>query len=315
MTPSTQTKLLRLQLLAGGDTPPAGPCLATVTFGSGPPPAWSPLAIQVPLDPLGEDWTEVWHADQAPTTGESHGFHLAETEFLTVGSVQLEGRSLERQTNDLYTQLLTLCEERGRRLCRVWNTIPDCLGGPAKFLRYMEFCKGRAEAFEAHFGASFARHLCAFSAVGSFAGPQTLHFLATTGGGLPVENSRQTSAYRYPRRYGPRSPSFARGLRLPDEHGQQLLVSGTASIVGHESRHPGDVIGQTRETLRNLRAVLSASDTFTLLKVYLRHPRDQTVVARMLAADLPGAYRTVWLHADICRPELLVEIEGVARPR
>ena len=36
-----------------------------------------------------------------------------------------------------------------------------------------------------------------------------------------------------------------------------LFVSGTASIVGHETQHRGDVVAQTRETLANLSSVLA----------------------------------------------------------
>ena len=49
--------------------------------------------------------------------------------------------------------------------------------------------------------------------------------------GTPVENPRQVSAYRYPREYGPQSPTFARAL-LPPSPRVPLLLSGTASIDG-----------------------------------------------------------------------------------
>ena len=75
--------------------------------------------------------------------------------------------------------------------------------------------------------------------------------------------------------------------------GPLLLVSGTASIVGHASMHCGDTAAQLRETLANLDVLLqpahasgaSLSARFnagSLLKVYLRHGGDAAIVDRCL---------------------------------
>ena len=80
--------------------------------------------------------------------------------------------------------------------------------------------------------------------------------------------------------------------------GPLLLVSGTASIVGHESMHPGDAVAQLHETLDNLDALLQraatrsppapsrASDADSLLKVYLRRAGDAASVEQCLRARL-----------------------------
>jgi len=106
-----------------------------------------------------------------------------------------------------------------------------------------------------------------------------------------------------------------------------LFISGTASIVGHQTMHVGDVVLQTRETLNNLRAVIDAanqrysledgSPRFTLaalnFRVYIRRSQDFDVVR----AELVAAFGTevpvppiVYLRSDVCRPDLLVEIEA-----
>jgi enamine deaminase RidA (YjgF/YER057c/UK114 family) len=106
---------------------------------------------------------------------------------------------------------------------------------------------------------------------------------------------------------------------------QGLLVSGTASIVGHQSVHEGDVGAQTGETLENLHAVLAQAarlagpgtrfDPTTMQStVYLRRPGDaaavRTVLAQAWGATSPAVAQAVFVRADICRRELLVEIEG-----
>jgi chorismate lyase/3-hydroxybenzoate synthase len=291
--------------------------LATVRYSArGPAPQQSGLVVDVPLTQLGSrKLVEVWTSDEPCAIDERHGFRLARTDAWLFGAVEFGEGPLGERTRAAYERLLDLVDEDDKHLLRVWNSVPDTLAGRPDFLRYMEFCQGRAEAFETHYGADFESHLCAFSAVGSLDGAQCLYFLAAREAGVALENPRQVSAYRYPPRYGPRSPSFARALRGPRSAGGALFLSGTASIVGHESRHPGEVEEQTRETLCNLRALLGDSDVMDLLKVYLRHAQDRAAVGAILEQEFGRQLPTLWLRADICRPELLVEIEGLASPR
>ncbi|MBU2285069.1 MAG: hypothetical protein KKC85_01380, partial [Gammaproteobacteria bacterium] len=140
------------------------------------------------------------------------------------------------------------------------------------------------------------------------------------------ENPRQVSAYRYPPTYGPRSPTFSRAALAGIGGGDvALFISGTASIVGHETVHLGDVRAQTEETLRNLGAVIDAANALATTKfdlsaidcvVYVRHVSDvdtvRAVLGEALGRDAHTLTRAVYLEADICRQDLLVEIEAHA---
>jgi enamine deaminase RidA (YjgF/YER057c/UK114 family) len=136
-----------------------------------------------------------------------------------------------------------------------------------------------------------------------------------------IENPRQTSAYHYPPKFGRHSPIFSRACVWGEAGGGRLFVSGTASIVGHETIHRGDVIAQTRETMVNIGALLEqanrlvGSSRYSLdglkLKVYLRNPADLPDVEATLAELLQPAASIVYLQADVCREDLLVEIEAV----
>jgi chorismate lyase/3-hydroxybenzoate synthase len=145
------------------------------------------------------------------------------------------------------------------------------------------------------------------------AGSLAVYAIAARDSGVQVENPRQVSAYDYPRRYGPRSPSFARATVAAG----LLLTAGTSSVVGHRSVHGGDVAAQLEETLANLEALALAGGgpglaMFDRLKVYLRRRSDYELVAARLERELPGA-QMLFLESDICRGDLLVEIEGVGR--
>jgi chorismate lyase / 3-hydroxybenzoate synthase len=153
-----------------------------------------------------------------------------------------------------------------------------------------------------------------------------VRFLAGRTAPQPLENPRQVPAWRYPSEFGPRAPTFSRAVLVPVSASElTLLISGTASIVGSASVHPGDVKGQTEETLRNLQAVIPAahergSARFELpsmtCTVYVRHAADVEQVRRgfeaAVGADSHAARRALYLQADICRSDLLVEIEAHA---
>jgi len=234
---------------------------------------------------------------------------------------------LEELSRAHFAALLDLAGERGYpHLVRVWNYLPAINEGDGDFERYRRFNAGRARAFEERFGAATAESLfCASSAVGTPGARLGSAFLATRAPALHLENRRQVPAARYPRRYGPRAPSFSRATLVDADAGSALFVSGTASIVGHETVHPGSLEHQIDETLRNLDAVIEEAGRlaqwrvpglrhFAQVKVYLRFAGQADAARTRLEGRLPAGAATVFLEADICRDDLLVEIEGLALP-
>ena len=98
-----------------------------------------------------------------------------------------------------------------------------------------------------------------------------------------------------------------------------LFVSGTASIVGHETLHIGNASAQTRETIANILAVMAQAQrtgleasnaNANLLKTYLRRPDDLTTVRHCLLQAFGATANTLYLQADICRSNLLLEVEA-----
>jgi chorismate lyase/3-hydroxybenzoate synthase len=296
------------------------PILGVVGYGttaslgeSGPA---GPPRLEIPLPPLGDPALELWLGDE-PAEVSRHGrWHVARSGgALFAAGIGYEGveGDLEALTARLYRELLTLTAEFGYPyLWRMWNCLPWINRAQHGLERYKRFCRARADAFAAVYGPRFEPRLCASTAVGSHdGGALVLHFLAGREPGSHHENPRQVSAYRYPLEYGPRSPSFARATLVG---GGTLLVSGTASIVGHRTVHAGEAATQLAETVRNVRALLGTGDRearVTAVKTYLRDPELLPLVAGKLARELPGAAAS-FVHADVCREDLLLEIEAVA---
>jgi chorismate lyase/3-hydroxybenzoate synthase len=204
-------------------------------------------------------------------------------------------------------------------LIRIWNYFPDINLGDEDAERYRQFCVGRAQAVDAEFNNPPP----AATAIGSVLN-DGLHVLALCSirPAVALENPRQTPAWQYPRQYGKVSPGFSRGAVLhAGSAAPVLLASGTASIVGHASVHLHDVAEQCRESLRNLRALLDegekqCSARFDLsdcqaLRVYVRDPVQLGAVRSVFESSGIPAENIVYVHGEVCRRELAVELEGV----
>jgi chorismatase len=273
--------------------------------------------------------SELWSAGE-PVTYHARGpLTLAKNGQVMMGVISFPDTQteLELQTQTTYRRILDCCEtEDYPHLFRIWNFIPH-INEPDAFgmERYRAFCKGRALAFfdDRHCKEQF---LPAGTGVGSRGGPVTICFLASRNERpINLENSRQVPAYHYPTCYGPKSPSFARGTYLRLKAGEVIYVSGTSSIVGHETLFPGDVDKQCRTSLENIEFLLSRENlsgygiqgrtglaSLDHVKVYIRHQEDAEAVKKICGRAFSPRSRVLYLGADICRSDLLVEIEGCA---
>jgi chorismate lyase / 3-hydroxybenzoate synthase len=262
--------------------------------------------------------------------------HYRFCEDLLFGSVTVDERTLEvsgpgteegdcaalsQATTCAYGEIFGVLGKTGHRhLIRVWNYLPEINREADGDERYRHFNSARQRAFRS-WGRPTELTVPAASALGSPAGsPLSIYFLAAREPAKMIENPRQTSAYHYPPKFGVHSPSFSRACVRDESAGTNLFVSGTASIVGYESLHRGDVVAQTRETIANIQALLEEANRVVgapryaldrlKLKVYVRQPRDLDAVRLALSASLRPSTPVVYLRADVCREDLLVEIEA-----
>lgn len=232
--------------------------------------------------------------------------------------------ALEEAAYQLYRDVFATLQGTGLpHLLRLWNYLPRINAQSSGLERYRQFNIGRQRAF-IDSGARAFEGAPAACAIGTVGGGLALNFIAGRQVPRALENPRQVPAWRYPSAYGPRAPTFSRAALVDMGGGDVgLWISGTASIVGHESVHLGDVRAQTRETLANLRAVLAAAQAQTDAPlaleqlqccIYVRHAEEQAAVREGLdaawGAASPAAAAAVYVQADICRAELRVEVEG-----
>jgi enamine deaminase RidA (YjgF/YER057c/UK114 family) len=241
----------------------------------------------------------------------------------------LSDDALREQTRDAYEAILDDVRARRQYPVRFWNHVPN-LNAAASLRRdrYMVFNAGRYEAMVNFYGcpARFDAQLATASAVGSMDGDLLIHCLSAGAAATPLNNPRQVAPYHYSRRFGPLPPCFARAVRLAWP-ARWLLAGGTAAIRGEDSVYREDPNRQINETLTNLAALVCAAlgrvdlgDTERLLSLrHYRHLRvyfpnrehEKTILAH-LHAVFPNVQPIERVVVNLCRPELLVEIEGVA---
>jgi enamine deaminase RidA (YjgF/YER057c/UK114 family) len=236
------------------------------------------------------------------------------------GVASLSAASFIESVREAYAALARTISARQRHPLRFWNFIPhihDALDGIGD--RYMAFNMGRFAAFAQWFGTPdvFEHPVPTASAVGVEGDAFWVYVLAGDAPGVPVENPRQRPSYLYSRRYGPRPPCFSRATKCDST----LFIGGTASIIDERSRHIAQIEAQTVETLRNMAEVIKVAAAEALpeslaalrdLRLYLTRPDYSPTVLKIVSEHALNVRRVEVVTAKLCRPELLVEIEGVA---
>ena len=142
---------------------------------------------------------------------------------------------------------------------------------------------------------------------------------------LPLENPRQTPAFEYARHYSPETPKFARAMAVVYDNQAAVYVSGTASITASETQHIGNPAKQTEETLLNIAALIAPENfaasgfagygatlqDLAVVRAYIKHAADYETVRAVCEQQLQGV-PVLYSIGDVCRDDLLVELEAVA---
>ncbi len=304
-----------------------------------PVPVTASMTPQLDAPALCEVWRIAGPRPRLSSTSRLGRVNYRYCEDLLFGAASIQERDLHvHRTEDSSAALLlateiayreifaVLSSSEHRHLIRIWNYLPQINASSGGDERYRHFNSARQTAFR-NSGRATMGTVPAASALGSPEGsPVTVYFLAGRRPPRMVENPRQTSAYHYPPKFGRHSPIFSRACAWGGAESAALFISGTASIVGHETIHPGNVVAQTRETLVNIGALLDEANrvldntSYSLgnlkFKVYVRRPADLPLIKATLSEVLGRGASIVYLRADVCREDLLVEIEaaGAAGP-
>lgn len=223
----------------------------------------------------------------------------------------------------LAMQLLRTTEQP--YMARMWSLVPGIHDAIGRGLdRYRVFNLGRFDAFCRWFGGakSLAGSLPAATCVGHQGNDLVIHALGTRSRGEPVENPRQVPAFEYSGVYGPRPPCFARAMIAQFLESRRLLISGTSSVRGEDSVYARSLSPQFDLTIENIDLLarsVRGEHRFDragveTARVYCARAADLPWLVEHASAALPRQASIEYLVADICRPELLVEVEVTIAP-
>ena len=298
--------------------------MCVVGYGAEQPAVTDPSVLWVNMPMLGaESVYEIWTSNQ-PVRSFGDGAIAGKGNddiFLGGISIQLDPT---QNFSDLvlrtYSDIFAFQQRHAyKNLLRIWNYFPGINAQQDGLERYRSFSSGRHEALMLN--NINVEDTPAACALGSHGGALVIYFLAGRLPGQQIENPRQMSAYHYPQQYGPRSPAFSRATLAFNESAPTLFISGTASIIGHETVHLDSVRLQTLETIKNIHAVIDQAGrngfqfigfaTGAALKAYVRYGHDMALVRDIICQELGEVPQLIVLQADICREDLLVEIEAV----
>lgn len=223
-----------------------------------------------------------------------------------------------------------------RNVVRQWNYIENITStirtGTDEYQYYQIFNDVRALFYEK---SGLHGDYPAATGIGCDAGVFTLELVATADAQhrqtIPIKSPVQKNAYDYSagvlvgKAFHPvakQAPLFERAKMILSGDEALVFVSGTAAISGEDSVDVQDPFYQTAATIRNIFELLTAEnlaangvnkmpDRFqpTGIRAYVKHPAHAAEVAACCEIHFPDT-PVLLLRADVCRPELLVEIEA-----
>ena len=176
----------------------------------------------------------------------------------------------------------------------------------------------------------------AATGIGADGNGVTIECMAVTSGDglttVAIDNPMQLNAYKYgqevlkgePQTSGKQNqlPQFERARLMTNDRGSRLFISGTASIIGQETIGLYDVEAQTKVTIGNIERLACESnlkahypqlkavpDKYVYVRVYVKNQEDIPAV-KAICREYYGEVPMAFIKADICRADLLVEIEA-----
>lgn len=283
------------------------------------PLVWLDMPVLGSAKTVAEEW---WCTSNPVSYGQKGNIKFSITDDFVFGVISLDENSpndLSKLTTNAYSEIFEYLRDSGfHQIWRLWNHFSNINSDDSGLERYRQFNIGRQIAFDKAESLLKGR-MPAASAVGVKTGPLVISFLAGKALHAVIENPDQVSAFEYPEIYGPQSPSFSRAAVVPIGSDTLVLVSGTASIKGHLTTNLGNPYEQTLTAFENIQIVTESAGrqccgcielSRMFYRVYVRNAEDYSEVQRAMLACLGDESKVHYVQADICRDDLLVEIEA-----
>ncbi len=245
-------------------------------------------------------------------------------------SSEFHNTPIESQIDYAFTKTMEILNAENldfSNVIRQWNYVPGITGfierGNKTFQNYQVFNEIRQSNYSA---CNFDNGYPSATGIGTGFGNFCIDFIASASNNpiniKPLSNPKQSDAYKYSqdKLIGDRingtlkmAPLFERAKIVEDEDFNTIFISGTASITGEETIGIGNIVLQTETTIDNISELTSEikhkyDSLYTYVRAYIKYEKDLDTVKSICEKKFPGV-KTVYLKSDICREDLLVEIE------
>lgn len=243
----------------------------------------------------------------------------------------MEELQISGQIEFAFDTTLQILEKEGMALSdivRQWNYIPDILDirtiDTKNQQHYQIFNDIRQKYYST---AIFNNGYPAATGIGTKNGNFDLDFFAIKNNPsiqvVGLSNPKQQDAYKYdhtlllgdaPAGQSKKTPMFERAKILKTNEGSMIFISGTASIIGQDTIGIGDIKYQTEITINNMLELIPKMDNlqtnqYTYIRAYIKEEHYFQTVRALCETHFPDV-PILYLQADVCRENLLVEMEG-----
>ncbi len=250
--------------------------------------------------------------------------------------------SIREQSDSLFTKILKVLTKEGLEVSdifRQWNYIPQITAmDDNDYQHYQAFNDSRSEFYRL---ADWSKNgYPAATGIGMDCGAVTVDLIAVKPLNkkfriIPIDNDLQLAAHVYTQEVligangdkieGRSTPKFERAKALGSaDEGYICFISGTAAIRGEESMESRDAAVQTIQTMENVEHLISdhTCNIYNIelsskvreihsARAYVKLPDDTEAIKEVVEDRWPDT-SVIYLLADVCREELLIEIEVVA---
>lgn len=254
-----------------------------------------------------------------------------QSDRILIGTLQAnENPTCRENAEQAFRHMQDLLNENSfsmSKVIRQWNYIENILGFDSNEQRYQAFNNVRSK----YYGTAFQQTgYPAATGIGTNRGGIIIEFVAIESKDAiskPVDNPEQIAAHAYSEKVLVGSeyvlkttPKFERARYLQLRNRKMIFISGTASIIGERTIGVGNPIEQTRITIENIRRLYSPEILKTIgeaplqasyghARVYVKNRKDYHAIKQTFERFY-GQLPVVYIIADVCRDDLLVEIEG-----
>jgi len=242
---------------------------------------------------------------------------------------------IQEQADETFRLLDGILRNEGLLLSdivRQWNYVPGILDVESTSGKTIQHYQAFNEVRKHWYAKDlFTEGYPAATGIGVRTGPFSIDFVAIKSSPsvkkIGLCNPKQKNAYQYTQQHligdalkgkQKNPPLFERAKLLNFTDSSLVIISGTAAILGQETVGEGNVREQTEVTIKNMLELTAPAVTgqdntyrFNYLRVYVKNPENRDTVKAICDSYFPNVPASFVL-ADVCRDNLLMEIEGEA---